>query len=107
MGMLEKGKKAIRAVISGYVQGVWFCDWAIQNAEKSGIDGWVRNRTDGTVEIMMVGDEDKVDQMIKLCWIGPSNAKVKNIDLFKALGITAKGFKQKPTVDLRESRNPT
>lgn len=103
--MLEKGKKAVRLIISGRVQGVWFRDWTVQNARALSLDGWVRNRADGTVEALLVGTKANVDDMIDKCWKGSDAARVDHIEVNKAKGIVASGFKQKPTVDLCESRN--
>ncbi|MAU41584.1 MAG: acylphosphatase [Kordiimonas sp.] len=103
--MLAEGKKAVKAVISGKVQGVWFRDWTVQEAQKRHLDGWVRNRTEGTVEAMFVGDEADVDDMLHACESGPAAARVDRVDVRAAIGIVAKGFVRKPTVDLGESRN--
>ncbi len=102
--MLDDGDKAIRVVISGRVQGVFFRDWTVKNATDLGLDGWVRNRADGTVEALFVGLEDTVEKMVKKCWVGPPAAKVENVELTNAMGITKKGFIQKPTVNIHERR---
>ncbi len=103
--MLEDGYKAVRLIISGRVQGVFFRAWTVENAQKLGLDGWVRNRADGTVETLIVGPENLVDQMVELCSKGPERAIVSNIEIFEAMGITPKGFVQKPTVDVDARRN--
>lgn len=95
---LAPGHKAVRARISGRVQGVWYRKWTVQNATELGLDGWVRNRLDGTVEALFVGPEATVDEMIQRCRQGPERAEVTGIQLEPALGITPKGFTQKPTV---------
>ena len=46
---------AVRARISGRVQGVWFRAWTVEQAEMLGLDGWVRNRSDGSVEALFAG----------------------------------------------------
>ena len=102
--MGEEGHKAVRLIISGRVQGVWYRGWAVNQAVKLGLDGWVRNRTDGTVEALIVGPEARVDNMIKRCWDGPQSSNVSDIEVQNALGITAKGFTQKPTVDIDKGR---
>ncbi|MEP6146460.1 MAG: acylphosphatase, partial [Nisaea sp.] len=43
-------RTTIRVVISGRVQGVWYRGWTVSEASAAGLDGWVRNRSDGTVE---------------------------------------------------------
>lgn len=63
--------------IQGRVQGIGFRYWAIKTAEEiGGISGWVRNAPDGSVEILMSGEEEKIDAMILACHKGPSLARV-------------------------------
>jgi|TARA_R110002096_G_scaffold428927_1_gene641278 acylphosphatase len=102
--MLKPGQKALRLLIRGRVQGVFFRDWTVRHANDLQLDGWVRNRTDGTVEVLLVGLEDDVDKMAKLCEVGPPSAKVDEIETTTAMGITKKGFIQKPTVNIAERR---
>lgn len=102
--MLEDGHTAARVLISGRVRGVFFRDWTVENALALNLDGWVRNRSDGTVEALFVGKIDAVEKIIKLCWTGPISARVENIEVSKAMGITQKGFIQKPSINLHERR---
>ena len=48
-------RKIVHVLISGTVQGVWFRAWTVQEAQKRGLDGWVRNRRDGDVEAVFAG----------------------------------------------------
>ena len=48
-----------RLTISGRVQGVGYRDWTITTAQRLGLTGWVRNRMDGAVEALIVGDDDQ------------------------------------------------
>lgn len=102
--MLEDGHKAVRVIISGRVQGVFYRDWTVRNASQLNLDGWVRNRSEGTVEALFVGPEAAVDKMIKSCYQGPSSARVDDIEITPARGITKKGLQQKPTVNVHERR---
>ncbi len=102
--MLDQGHKALRIIISGRVQGVFFRDWTVRTASELNLDGWVRNRSEGTVEALIVGPEDDVDKLVKACYVGPPAAKVDNIEITPAQGITKKGFIQKPTVNIHERR---
>jgi acylphosphatase len=70
---------AKRLVISGRVQGVGFRAWVAQNAERLGVSGWVRNRTDGTVEALIAGDTAAVEELARLCRRGPRLADVVSI----------------------------
>ncbi|PHZ86235.1 acylphosphatase [Paremcibacter congregatus] len=102
--MLPEGHKAVRLIISGRVQGVWFRGWTVDTAQELGLDGWVRNRADGTVEALLVGVEANVERMIGKCHEGPHLAHVTEVNVHNAMGITAKGFIQKPTVDVEARR---
>jgi acylphosphatase len=87
-----------RLTISGRVQGVGFRDWLINSALALGLTGWVRNRRDGVVEALIVGEEDAVGQMIEACRRGPPLARVDSIDVDPVdLDILPDGFTQLPT----------
>jgi len=66
-------------IISGTVQGVGYRDWLIGTAKKIGLAGWVRNRRDGTVEAVLAGDTDAVEEVIRACHRGPRMAVVTSI----------------------------
>ncbi|MSP80194.1 MAG: acylphosphatase [Rhodospirillales bacterium] len=70
---------SVRAVVLGRVQGVWFRAWMIEQANRLGLSGWVRNRADGGVEAVFSGPKAKVEEMIAACWSGPSAARVENV----------------------------
>ncbi len=87
-----------RLTITGRVQGVGFRDWAITTGKRLGLTGWVRNRGDGAVEALIVGEEDAVGKMIEACRRGPPLAKVDEIDIDPVdLDILPEGFTQLPT----------
>jgi acylphosphatase len=65
-----------QVVIRGEVQGVGFRYWTRRTATARGLQGWVRNRRDGTVEAVFAGPEQAVADMIKLCRRGPDAAWV-------------------------------
>jgi acylphosphatase len=67
-------------VIHGRVQGVGFRTWAEVTAVELGVEGWVRNNRDGTVEAVLAGPEEVVLTMIELCRDGPSGARVEAVD---------------------------
>jgi len=85
--------KAVRALISGRVQGVWFRGWAQQEAARLELSGWVRNHPDGHVEALFSGFEENVDQMIELCWQGPGLAKVTHIAINSETPPEQEGFR--------------
>lgn len=70
---------AIRCVIKGRVQGVWFRAWTEKEATALGLDGWVRNLRDGSVEALFSGPEAVVRDMIGRCRSGPPLAHVDGI----------------------------
>jgi acylphosphatase len=87
-----------RLTISGRVQGVGYRYWAIDTARRLGLTGWVRNRRDGAVEALIVGEEDAVGEMIEACRRGPPAARVDEIDVDPVdLDILPAGFTQLPT----------
>jgi len=87
----------LRVVVSGRVQGVWFRAWTEQTARGLGLDGWVRNRRDGSVEAVLSGEAATVEQMIERLWEGPDLAAVKSIDRFDHGEPVAPGFEVRPT----------
>ena len=66
-------------VIRGVVQGVGYRAWVEQEAVARGLDGWARNRRDGSVEAVFAGQADVVAEMIALCRRGPSSARVDSV----------------------------
>jgi acylphosphatase len=75
------GVRSIRhVVIRGLVQRVGFRAWTEYTAMDHGLEGWVRNRRDGTVEAVFAGPADTVETMIAACRNGPRGARVTAID---------------------------
>lgn len=90
---------ALRLSITGWVQGVGFRDWARGRAIELGLRGWVRNRTDGSVEALAVGPDEAVQLFVQQCHRGPPIARVDRVVVEPAQGIVGDtGFVQKPTV---------
>ena len=89
--------KALRAVITGRVQGVWFRAWTAERAAKRGLSGWVRNRRDGSVEAVFCGPVVAVDEMIAACRRGPPLARVDDIALSDSAPPDGDGFATLPT----------
>lgn len=73
--------KRVRIVVSGLVQGVFFRLNTMRKAQELGIYGWVKNRYDGTVEIMCEGPEKKIQIMIDWCKKGPEGSCVSNAEI--------------------------
>ena len=70
-----------RVVVHGRVQGVWFRESARGQAERHGVSGWVRNRTDGTVEAELEGAPDDVELLVRWFAHGPPDARVDRLDV--------------------------
>ena len=68
-------------VISGKVQGVGFRYWLQRLAVERNICGWVKNKTSGNVEALIVGEEKEIQELIKLCEIGPGSAKIDYVQI--------------------------
>ena len=88
-------RKAVKATITGRVQGVGFRYWTLREAEARGLDGWVRNRADGAVEAVFAGEEARVDDMLAACLRGPSFSKVAAVEVASLAEDQAAGFKIK------------
>lgn len=88
---------AARLVISGRVQGVGFRFFVERQARKRGLRGWVRNRRDGTVEALLIGEEPALGEMEAACRLGPSLAAVTRLDRFAAEDDGSDGFVARPT----------
>ena len=87
-----------RLAITGRVQGVGYRDWAVAAGQRLGLSGWVRNRTDGSVEALVVGDDEAVGRMIEACRHGPTLARVDAVDVEPVdLDILPSGFTRRPT----------
>ncbi len=72
--------RAKRLVIAGRVQGVGYRDWMIREALSLGLEGWVRNGPDGTVEALVYGDIASVEELLRACRRGPRLAEVTLIE---------------------------
>jgi len=70
----------VRVAIRGRVQGVGFRVWAEMTALEYGLEGWVRNRRDGSVEVLLAGPEETVLTMVEACRQGPPGSRVEVLD---------------------------
>ena len=73
-------RKAVHVIARGRVQGVGFRAFVEHQALSRGIEGWVRNRRDGSVEAVFAGDPASVEAMIVACKTGPSGSRVEDIE---------------------------
>lgn len=90
--------QARRLVVHGKVQGVGFRAFVAAHARMLGLDGFVRNRIDGTVEALIAGPAEQVETLAARCHEGPPASRVDKVESHEAQGIVDTGFKQLPTV---------
>lgn len=89
---------SLRVIVEGRVQGVWFRGWTIEQARMRGLDGWVRNRSDGSVEALFSGPPADVAAMVQACRRGPPSALVTRFREMPAEAPDAAGFRPLPTL---------
>ena len=87
-----------RLTVHGRVQGVFYRAWTVDTGNALGLRGWVRNRRDGTVEILVSGDAAAVERFIGRCRRGPPAARVERIDIDDALQEVPARFEKRPTL---------
>lgn len=80
--MAEESSKIRRleAIVHGLVQGVNFRYFTLRRAGELGLVGYVRNRWDGTVEVVAEGEEGKLKRLLEFLKVGPSSARVREVD---------------------------
>jgi acylphosphatase len=74
----------VRLTIHGRVHGVGFRAFVEHEAGQRDLEGWVRNRRDGSVETLIAGDTLVLDDMIEVCRRGPAVARVERMDIDEA-----------------------
>jgi acylphosphatase len=90
--------RSVRLVITGRVQGVGYRIWAERTVAPLGIRGWVRNRSDGAVELRATGDEAAVEALIDACRHGPRSAVVTDVTAEDTEDDGSVGFSLRPTL---------
>jgi len=68
-----------QVIITGRVQGVGYRAWVEHRAKNRDLEGWVRNRRDGSVEALFAGPHVVVSDMVESCRRGPSSARVDSV----------------------------
>jgi acylphosphatase len=89
---------ARRLEVSGKVQGVGFRYFVTHGARQQGLRGWVRNRHDGSVEALLIGEDAAVAAVIEQCRRGPLQARVDRIDAALAQDDGSVDFTERTTV---------
>ena len=73
--------KTVKLIISGSVQGIGYRAWVKREATHLGVTGWVKNRNDGTVEMVLSGNDQSIKTLIGRLWKGPMFAHVVDITI--------------------------
>jgi acylphosphatase len=95
---MSEDRKALRLTIEGRVQGVGFRAWMVEVATAAGVDGWVRNRRDGTVEALVAGEPAAVERVLAKARRGPPMGRVTRVVDQPADDVAGPGFDAVATV---------
>jgi acylphosphatase len=75
------GLKQVQLFVRGRVQGVFFRASTQREAKRLGLTGWVRNRPDGSVEILAEGEEEGLKELVGWAHRGPSTGRTEKVDM--------------------------
>ena len=89
--------ETLRLRITGKVQGVGYRLWAARNAANLGLRGWVRNRHDSSVEMLVTGASEDVAAMVEAARKGPAGARVAVVSATPDANDGCVGFTALPT----------
>lgn len=89
---------SLKVHVHGFVQGVGFRDFLANSAQAQKLDGWVRNRADGTVEALVSGPTKNVEIFVGHATNGPPGAKITAVDLHNSEPPKEKGFNRRPSL---------
>lgn len=81
------------ARVTGRVQGVFFRAWTREQAEHLGLRGWVRNDPDGSVAALVIGQEEKVQDLLRALRRGPPAARVSRVETLPGADDGSVGFR--------------
>jgi len=93
---MSKARRTRRLVVRGRVQGVGFRYATVRAAQRFGVTGWVRNRSDGSVEAVVHGTVESVEAIVAWARRGPDAAIVENLEVMEAEGEFST-FETRPT----------
>jgi acylphosphatase len=89
---------SLKVHVHGFVQGVGFRDFLMMAAQQNKLDGWVRNRSDGSVEALVSGPTKSVEAFVSSATQGPQGAKISAVDLHNSEPPADKGFVRRPSL---------
>ncbi len=73
--------KKLEIIVNGRVQGIGYRAFAVKHAQQLSIRGYVRNEADGSVRVLAVGEEEKIEKFVKLLRKGPAFSLVREMDI--------------------------
>jgi acylphosphatase len=85
-------EKAVRCLVEGRVQGVYFRAATAQEAKRLRLRGWARNLPEGHVEVVVAGPADAVAALSGWLWRGPPAARVASVEVEEWNGEVGQGF---------------
>ena len=89
----------VHIVVLGRVQGVYFRQSTRKKALALGVSGWVRNRNDGSVEVVAEGPEAAIERLVEWCGTGPEMAQVSALERIDEVPVgIPEGFDVRPTM---------
>ena len=94
---VKTSEKSVRLRITGNVQAVGYRLWATRAAAGLGLRGWVRNRRDGSVEVLATGAAEAIATLVEACRQGPRAAQVSAVTVTDAEDDGSLGFGALPT----------
>jgi acylphosphatase len=89
---MSAGNQAIRCLIAGRVQGVFYRSATADEARRLQLDGWVKNLPDGSVEVVAAGQPAAVAALARWLWQGPPAARVDSVQLEEWHSDVPRGF---------------
>ncbi|MDV3277364.1 MAG: acylphosphatase [Nitrososphaerales archaeon] len=90
---MRQSKVAVKVRISGLVHGVFFRASMAEVAKLSGVNGWVTNMTDGSVEAILEGEQDSVNKVVEWARLGPPKARVDSVAVEPVKVRNLRGFR--------------
>ncbi len=90
--MSDASVKAVRYLVSGRVQGVFFRGATSAEARRLGLSGWARNLADGRVEVVAAGADAALSELAAWLWQGPPAARVEGVQVEEWTEPVPEGF---------------
>jgi len=85
-------RQALRCIVAGRVQGVYYRAATADEAARLKLDGWVKNLADGRVEVVAAGEPEAIGALVQWLWKGPPAARVDAVHVEEWTGSVPRGF---------------